>query len=67
MTPSTATAGSIPRRDQRVFLVLVPIPRTQPVAVDGVEVSDIQGYPWGRFCFFADPDGDRWSVHEPSD
>ncbi len=30
-----------------------------------VDVSDIQEYPWGRFCFFADPDGNGWSVHEP--
>ena len=33
----------------------------------GVEVSDIQSFPWGRFCFFTDPDGNGWSVHEPSD
>jgi catechol 2,3-dioxygenase-like lactoylglutathione lyase family enzyme len=33
----------------------------------GVEASDIEVYPWGRFCFFADPDGNTWSVHEPSD
>jgi predicted enzyme related to lactoylglutathione lyase len=31
----------------------------------GVEVSDIQEFPWGRFCFFSDPDGNGWSVHEP--
>jgi predicted enzyme related to lactoylglutathione lyase len=31
----------------------------------GVNVSDIQEYPWGRFCFFSDPDGNGWSVHEP--
>jgi catechol 2,3-dioxygenase-like lactoylglutathione lyase family enzyme len=31
----------------------------------GVEVLEIQEYPWGRFCFFADPDGNGWSVHEP--
>ncbi len=30
-----------------------------------VDVSDIQEYPWGRFCFFSDPDGNGWSVHEP--
>jgi catechol 2,3-dioxygenase-like lactoylglutathione lyase family enzyme len=30
----------------------------------GVEVSEIQVFPWGRFCFFADPDGNTWSVHE---
>lgn len=30
----------------------------------GVEVSDIQEFPWGRFVFFSDPDGNRWSVQE---
>lgn len=32
----------------------------------GVEVSEIQDYPWGRFCFFSDPDGNGWSVRGPS-
>ncbi len=31
----------------------------------GVDVSEIQEYPWDRFCFFSDPDGNGWSVHEP--
>jgi catechol 2,3-dioxygenase-like lactoylglutathione lyase family enzyme len=31
----------------------------------GVAVSDVQDFPWGRFCFFRDPDGNGWSVHEP--
>jgi predicted enzyme related to lactoylglutathione lyase len=31
----------------------------------GVEVSEIQTFPWRRFCFFSDPDGNTWSVHEP--
>ena len=31
----------------------------------GVDVSAIQDYPWGRFCFFSDPDGNDWSIHEP--
>jgi predicted enzyme related to lactoylglutathione lyase len=31
----------------------------------GVEVTDVQQFPWGRFCFFSDPDGNGWSVHEP--
>ena len=30
----------------------------------GVEVSDVQEFPWGSFVFFADPDGNRWSVQE---
>jgi catechol 2,3-dioxygenase-like lactoylglutathione lyase family enzyme len=29
-----------------------------------VEVSEIQDFPWGRFVFFADPDGNRWSVQQ---
>ena len=28
----------------------------------GVEVSEIQDFPWGRFVFFSDPDGNRWAV-----
>ena len=23
----------------------------------GVDVSEVQEFPWGRFCFFSDPDG----------
>jgi catechol 2,3-dioxygenase-like lactoylglutathione lyase family enzyme len=30
----------------------------------GVDCGDIQQYPWGRFVFFADPDGNRWAVQE---
>jgi catechol 2,3-dioxygenase-like lactoylglutathione lyase family enzyme len=30
----------------------------------GVEASEVQDFPWGRFVFFADPDGNRWSVQQ---
>jgi catechol 2,3-dioxygenase-like lactoylglutathione lyase family enzyme len=30
----------------------------------GVEVSDVQEFPWGRFVFFGDPDGNTWAVQE---
>jgi catechol 2,3-dioxygenase-like lactoylglutathione lyase family enzyme len=30
----------------------------------GVEASDVQSFPWGSFVFFADPDGNKWSVQE---
>ena len=29
----------------------------------GVDVSEVQDLPWGRFCFLSDPDGNGWSVH----
>jgi catechol 2,3-dioxygenase-like lactoylglutathione lyase family enzyme len=30
----------------------------------GVEVSEVQDFPWGRFVFFKDPDGNGWAVQE---
>jgi predicted enzyme related to lactoylglutathione lyase len=30
----------------------------------GVDVSEIQDLGWGRFVFFADPDGNRWAVQQ---
>ena len=30
----------------------------------GVDVSEVQEFPWGRFVFFADPDGNRWAVQQ---
>ena len=34
------------------------------LASRGVAVSDVQDFPWGRFVFFADPDGNRWAVQQ---
>ena len=30
----------------------------------GVVVSEVQDFPWGRFVFFGDPDGNGWSVQQ---
>jgi predicted enzyme related to lactoylglutathione lyase len=30
----------------------------------GVLVSEVQEFPWGRFVFFSDPDGNGWAVQE---
>jgi predicted enzyme related to lactoylglutathione lyase len=30
----------------------------------GVEVGDVQQFPWGSFVFFSDPDGNGWAVQE---
>ena len=32
------------------------------LAEGGVDVSEIQDFPWGRFVFFKDPDGNGWAV-----
>jgi predicted enzyme related to lactoylglutathione lyase len=30
----------------------------------GVEVSDVQEFPWGSFVWFSDPDGNGWAVQQ---
>jgi catechol 2,3-dioxygenase-like lactoylglutathione lyase family enzyme len=30
----------------------------------GVEVGEVQEFPWGAFVFFDDPDGNKWAVQE---
>jgi predicted enzyme related to lactoylglutathione lyase len=30
----------------------------------GVEVGEVQEFPWGRFIFFTDPDGNGWAVQQ---
>jgi len=30
----------------------------------GVDVSDVDEQPWGSFVYFADPDGNAWSVQQ---
>ena len=30
----------------------------------GIEVSDVQEFPWGKFVFFSDPDGNGWAVQQ---
>src|SRR5829696_5161270 len=33
----------------------------------GIEVGDVQEFPWGSFVFFSDPDGNGWSVQQLPD
>jgi predicted enzyme related to lactoylglutathione lyase len=37
------------------------------LASRGVAVSDVQDFPWGRFVFFQDPDGNGWAVQQIPD
>ena len=30
----------------------------------GAGVSDVQDFPWGRFVFFSDPDGNEWALQQ---
>ena len=30
----------------------------------GVDVSEVQDFPWGSFVFFSDPDGNGWALQQ---
>jgi len=30
----------------------------------GVDVGEVQTFPWGKFVYFSDPDGNSWSVQQ---
>ncbi len=30
----------------------------------GIAASPVQDFPWGRFVFFADPDGNGWAIQQ---
>ena len=36
----------------------------QELVARGAEVSDVQDLDWGRFVFFADPDGNKWALQQ---
>jgi catechol 2,3-dioxygenase-like lactoylglutathione lyase family enzyme len=56
-----AEPGSV----QGVQMVVADIEAARAELVGrGMEVSDVQDYPWGKFVFFQDPDGNGWSVQE---
>ena len=58
---TTAAPGSV----QGLQLVVEDVDRAHDeLTTNGVEASEVQDFPWGRFVFFADPDGNRWSVQQ---
>ena len=48
----------------QVVVEKAPTRRMTSSRARGVDVSDVQEFPWGRFVFFEDPDGNKWSVQE---
>jgi catechol 2,3-dioxygenase-like lactoylglutathione lyase family enzyme len=33
----------------------------------GIDVSEVDEQPWGRFVYFSDPDGNRWALQQLPD
>ena len=54
-----------PGSAQGLQMVVADIEAARAHLVDGgVDVTEIQDFPWGRFVFFKDPDGNGWAVQE---
>jgi predicted enzyme related to lactoylglutathione lyase len=50
---------------QGLQMVVEDIEAARAELVDGgVEVSEVSEFPWGKFVFFNDPDGNGWSVQQ---
>ena len=39
----------------------------EELAGRGLDVGEVQDFPWGRFVFFSDPDGNGWAVQQIPD
>ena len=54
-----------PGSQQGLQVVVTDIEATLAELADrGVEVSEIDDQPWGRFVYFSDPDGNSWAVQQ---
>ena len=56
-----AEPGSV--RGMQVVVTDIEAARAELVG-RGVDVGAVQDFPWGRFVFFSDPDGNGWAVQE---
>lgn len=58
---TTAAPGSV----QGLQMVVDNVQAARDQLVErGVEVGEVQVFPWGSFVFFNDPDGNRWAVQQ---
>ena len=58
---TSAAPGSV----EGLQLVVADVDEARSALMDrGVEVSGVQEFPWGRFVFFSDPDGNGWAVQQ---
>jgi predicted enzyme related to lactoylglutathione lyase len=61
----TGIMDTEPGSVQGLQLVVADADAARAHLVDrGVEVGEVQDFPWGRFVFFKDPDGNGWAVQE---
>jgi predicted enzyme related to lactoylglutathione lyase len=59
----TGIMDTAPGSVQGLQLVVSDIDAARARLIEGgVDVGEVQDFPWGRFVFFKDPDGNGWAV-----
>ncbi|MEY2534991.1 MAG: hypothetical protein QOF29_2901 [bacterium] len=61
----TGIIDTPPGSVQGLQLVVADVEAARADLVErGMEVSEVQTFPWGSFVFFSDPDGNGWAVQQ---
>ena len=56
---------AVPGTVRGMQVVVDDVAKAREELVDrAVEVSDVQEFPWGKFVYLADPDGNAWALQE---
>jgi catechol 2,3-dioxygenase-like lactoylglutathione lyase family enzyme len=64
----TGLSGMAPGSLEGLQLVVEDVEAARAELADrGVDVSDVQTFPWGSFVYFSDPDGNGWAVQQIPD
>lgn len=64
----TGITDTPPGSAQGMQMVVSDIEAARAELVErGVDVSEVQEFPWGSFVFFNDPDGNGWAVQAMPD
>jgi catechol 2,3-dioxygenase-like lactoylglutathione lyase family enzyme len=61
----TGITDVAPGSSQGLQLVVADVHSARAELVErGVDVTEVQDFPWGSFVFFSDPDGNGWAVQQ---
>jgi predicted enzyme related to lactoylglutathione lyase len=61
----TGISEQAPGSVQGLQMVVPDIQAARAELVErGVDVGEVQEFPWGKFLFFSDPDGNGWAVQQ---
>jgi catechol 2,3-dioxygenase-like lactoylglutathione lyase family enzyme len=65
ITIGEGVTDAIPGSVRGLQLVVDDIEATRAeLASRGLDTGPVQDFPWGRFLFFADPDGNGWAIQQ---